>query len=126
LIEAGLLGYTIVGYDIDESLIRRAKINLTHYKIKDFKLEHNDSTKNMIKSDLIATDVPYGKSSKVNNIEKTYSDFLSLSYTKTKKMVVIFPSFVDYQKLLGSWKIKNTFDIYVHKSLTRKVTVLEK
>jgi len=126
LIEAGLLGYNIVGYDIDESLIRRAKINLNYYKVKKYRLEHRDSTKKMVKSDLIVTDLPYGKSSKVNNIEKTYSDFLNLSYSKTRKMVVIFPSFVNYQKMLGNWKIKNTFDIYVHKSLTRKITVLEK
>jgi tRNA (guanine10-N2)-dimethyltransferase len=126
LIEAGLLGYNIVGYDIDESLIRRAKINLNYYKVKKYKLEYRDSTKRMVKSDLIVTDVPYGKSSKVNNIKKTYSDFLNLSYTKTKKMVVIFPSFVNYKKLLGKWKIKKTFDIYVHRSLTRKVVILVK
>jgi tRNA (guanine10-N2)-dimethyltransferase len=126
LIEAGLMGFNLTGYDIDKKQIERAKINLKHYKIRRQKLETKNSLSLNKKFDGIVTDFPYGKGSKGNNLEELYVKFMKHSYDYTDKMVVVMPNFADYKKIISKsrWKIKNKFEIYVHKSLTRIILQL--
>jgi tRNA (guanine10-N2)-dimethyltransferase len=127
LIEAGLLGLKIKGYDLDRIMLNRAKINLEYYKINNYILKIGDATKIKEKAEAIVTDLPYGRNSKIKDVEKTYLYFLKNSEKITKKMVVVFPSFVDYKKLVEKtkWKIKKEFDHYLHKSLSKKILVLK-
>jgi tRNA (guanine10-N2)-dimethyltransferase len=128
LIEAGLMGFKTIGYDIDEEQIKRAKKNTYFYKIKNCRLEKKDALNLNIKPDAVVTDFPYGKGSKGKNLKGLYESFLKRAYTKTNVCVVMLPKFISYKKIISktNWKIKNKFEIYVHKSLTRIILKLTK
>lgn len=127
LLEAGLLGFNATGYDIDRIMINRSKINLDHFGIKEYKLKLQDATKITEKFDCIVTDLPYGKSSKLSDgIENLYINFLKNAYNVTDVAIVLFPDFVDYEKMLGVWREVASFDYYLHKSLSKKIVVLRK
>jgi tRNA (guanine10-N2)-dimethyltransferase len=124
LIEAGIMGFDIAGYDLDREQIKRARKNLEHYKIRNYRLSQGDARNLELNADAIVTDLPYGKSSKAKDIEKLYTQFLKSA--QAKKMVVIFPDFVKHRELinLSNYKIVAEFRIYVHKSLSRNVVTL--
>lgn len=128
LMEAGLIGCRIVGYDIYEKALKYAGKNLDYFKIKNYKLIKKDALKIKNKIDYLATDLPYGKGSIVKeNLEDLYLKFLkNLKKILRKKAVVIFPDFIEYKKLIKKSKLKisNEFDYYIHKSLTKKITIL--
>ncbi|MFH1506705.1 MAG: DNA methyltransferase [archaeon] len=127
LIEAGLLGLKTIGYDLDQIMLNRARINLDHYGIKKYKLEKKDATKIKGTVSAIVTDLPYGKNSKAGDLEKLYLDFLKNAEKMTKKIIVVFPSFIDNKKLVMKtrWKIKKEFNHYLHKSLSKKILLLD-
>ena len=126
LIEAGLMRFKIIGHDIDSNQINRAKKNLEHYSIKNFKLSVNDATKINMKVNAIVTDFPYGRGSKGDNLEELYLKFLVNAKNVTSKVVVVFPNFIDHKKIISKtkWAIEHEFRDYVHKSLSRIITVL--
>jgi len=128
LIEAGLIGLKTTGYDTDEIMLKRAKKNLDSFKIKNYAFEKQDALKINKSFEAIVTDLPYGKNSKVKDLEKTIIKFLTNSFNFVKKMIVVFPDFVDSKKIIEktSWKINKNFDYYIHKSLTKKIFVLGK
>lgn len=151
LIEAGLIGIKVVGYDISKNMAEGCKENLKYFKIKNYKIINENALNIKNKYDYVVTDLPYGlnsnvylqhykdslknkKSNKINlktnkknqirNIEQFYFQFLKkLKKILKKKAVVIFPSYVNYKKLLklSKFKIEKEFSIYVHRSLTRKI-----
>ncbi|MFH1770523.1 MAG: hypothetical protein ABH828_03120 [archaeon] len=128
MIEAGLIGLKITGYDTDEIMLRRAKENLDFFEIKNYVLENHDALR--IDKDFggIVTDLPYGKNSKVNNMEKTFSEFLENSYHFVDNAIVVFPDFANAKVIIEKtdWKIKNSFTYFVHKTLTKEIFVLAK
>jgi len=149
LIEAGLMGLKPVGYDLYDVMIRRAKINLDYYKIRNYKLINKDALKINKKYDYIVTDPPYGlntsvwirknnrnkkislkqvdKKEKTKNLESFYLQFLkNLKKILGKRAVVIFPHYVNYKKLIkrAGFKIEKEFSQFIHRSLTRKIFVL--
>lgn len=124
--EASLMGIKSIGYDIDEVQLRRAKINLRG--LKGFRLEKKDATKiKNLKN--VVTDLPYGKSSKkTSEINRLYSDFIK---NISGKAVIVFPDFSDYDKILNEklnkkLSVKKIVSYYVHKSLTRKIVLIDK
>ena len=73
--------------------------------------------------DLILTDLPYGKNTK--DIDKDlYKDFFKIleKYLK-KRAVIMLPK---WHKLKTKLKVKHHFSIYVHKSMSKEIYVLEK
>lgn len=126
LIEAGFMGYQTFGYDIDKNMLKRAKTNLDHYNVKSH-LELKDAVKLNEQFDLIVTDLPYGKSSRLSDkLLELYKQFLDNAYDYTDVIVIMFPDFVDYKNLMSKWKIKLEFSHYLHKSLSKKIVLLEK
>lgn len=135
LIEAALIGIKISGNDIDEDMINASKINLKFYKIKKFSLFEGDAMKlqdNFRKSsvDAIATDPPYGRSSRIGakNITTLYSEFLKSAHLVLKKnrfLVMLYPHYIKF-KIPRGWKTVGKGDWYVHGGLTRKCLVLKK
>lgn len=130
LIEGGIIGAKAVGIDIDPLMISKAQKNFDFYKIKGYELKVADSTLvNMPKVDAIATDPPYGRSSSLHNkdINSLYYSFLDNAFNnllkKGKRLCIIFPSTI---KLKSKFKKVCHIDLYVHKSLTRRIFVLEK
>ena len=138
LIEAGLLGIKIIGSDFDSEMITRAKKNLKFYKIKNHKLMRSDATQlektfkpNSI--DAIATDLPYGRSSRASlkNLAQLYNKFLISANKVLKKRkfaAIMYPHYINLPKLTNKnlWKTISKAELYVHGGLTRKILVLRK
>jgi tRNA (guanine10-N2)-dimethyltransferase len=122
LLEAGLMGFDVVGYDIDENQLARAKKNLEYYGVK-YELQKIDSSKLQGRYDAIVTDLPYGRSSKVENIRHLYSAFLSTALACTTNMVVVMPDASWTEDLVRSsdWSIVSAEKVYVHRSLSRSI-----
>ena len=148
LIEAGLMNIKCIGYDIYKILINGCKRNLDYFKIRNYRLRNKNALTINDKFDYFVTDLPYGLNSNVlmkyekdlwknhrinkkiqkkgfiKNLEKFYLEFLrNLREKLTKKAVIVFPSYVNYKKLLkqAQFKIEKEFSNYVHRSLTRKI-----
>ena len=150
LIEAGLMGIKVIGYDISKNMAKGCKENLKYFKIKKFDIVNKNALQMQNKFDYVVTDLPYGLNSnvylqynkkslkynfnkinlktnqknKIQNIEMFYLKFLQkLRKILKKKAVIIFPSYVNHKKLLkiAKFKIEREFSIYMHRSLTRKI-----
>ncbi len=127
LVEAGLIGLKPVGYDIDEKMINLARINLEYYNIKNYALAVKDALTLKKKFDYIVSDLPYGKATK--NIDTNlYSDFLVvLKKILGKRAVIGFPNTVNHKQMIKKAKLKlvDEFDYYLHRSLSKKICVIE-
>lgn len=138
LVEAALMGMKTAGVDIDEKMINASKINLKFYKIKNFKLIEgnaleleNHFKKNSV--DAIATDPPYGRSSRIgaDSIQDLYRGFLVSAHGILKKgrhLAMLYPHYSGIEKLVNrkKWKTVDKGSWYVHGGLTRKCLVLKK
>ena len=127
LIEAGFMGYNVFGVDYHQEMLDRCKKNLDYYKIKKYDLSILDARHIKGKYDCIVTDIPYGKSSKVDkDMASLIHDFLENAYDITDRMVLMVPDFFDYKTICSKWKIELEFTHYLHKSLSKKIFVLIK
>jgi len=129
MIEAGLMGMKTVGYDIYDKALKCAKENLDYCKIKNYKLLKKDALTIKNKINYLATDLPYGRGTIAEkNLENFYLKFLkNFKKILRKRAVIIFPDNVNYKKLIKKAKLKiiGEFDYYIHKSMTKKIVILE-
>lgn len=125
LIEAGLMGLRPIGYDINERMLKRCRINLDYYKVKKFKLEKRDALSLNENVDAIVTDFPYGRNTPKVKLDNLIKDFLAVAYCYTENAVIMFPNTISHKQLLGKWKEKAVFEHYIHGSLTKRIVVLE-
>src|SRR3989338_550478 len=146
-LEAGLMGFKTVANDINKKMLWKTLVNLRYYKIKDCRLMNKDILKISEKFDYAVSDLPYGLNSsiyyknserkgkiKIKNNKKMIKELenfylkilLKLKKIVKKKIVLIFPHFVNYKKIIrkSGLKLNHDFGIYVHKSLTRRIVVL--
>ena len=129
LIEAGLMNLNTTGLDIDKGMIARAKQNLDYFKIKNYALYEQNALEWNKKAECIATDVPYGRSSKLKTgLSDLISAFLEKYESLTSIIVIAYPSTISLGKLITgkNWKIRKELSIKVHGTLTRKIAILEK
>ncbi len=139
-----------IGYDVSKIMADGSIKNLKYFKVRNYKIKTKNALKMTDKFDCLITDLPYGLNSNVylefnekslnknvtrinkkinainftRNLEKFYLEFLmKLRKKLKKKAVIVFPSYVNYKKLLklSRFKIEREFEIYVHRSLTRKI-----
>jgi len=125
LIEAGFAGLKPVGSDIDQIMLNRAKINMKHYKLN-VKLKRQDATTIKEHYKYIATDLPYGKSTKVGNVKTLLTKFLN--NIKADTIVLGLPNFIKPESILkkSKYKIVQHFTHYHNKSLSKEIFVLRK
>ena len=148
LIEAGLMGIRSIGYDINKIMIEGCIENLKYFKISNAKIKKKNAVNIGDKFDYAVTDLPYGLNSTAmtgyeeenwkkyrlslkiqkegfyKNLEKFYLLFLkNLRKKLKKKAVIVFPSYVNYKKILrqSGFKVEFEYSDYVHRSLTRKM-----
>lgn len=150
LIEAGLMKIKSIGCDISKNMAKGCRENLEYFNIKNSRIKIQNALTINDRFDYAVTDMPYGlnsnaylqfnknsikiESNKINlkinrknaikNLGQFYLRFLKeLRKTLKKKAVIVFPSFVDYRKLLkkSGFKMEKEFSIYVHRSLSRKI-----
>ena len=137
LIEAAVLGCRPIGVDIDAQMIEGSKKNLKFYGLRSTLLHGNATilTRHFKPNsiDAIATDPPYGRSTKIGakNITTLYRDFFSSAHKvlkHNKYLVALYPNSIKAKQLLNKkhWKIVFESSLYVHAGLTRKFLVLQK
>jgi len=129
LVEAGLMGHEVIGYDLDPKMLMMVESNLKHYKIKKYLLNKQDSTKIKKKEfDAIVTDVPYDRLVAVKEIGKLYDAFFeNIAHLIIKeKMILIVPNKFKISRLKKWFNIEKEISYIVHRSLTRKILILKK
>ncbi|AOL15589.1 RNA methyltransferase [Sulfolobus sp. A20] len=133
LIEAKWLNYNCIGVDLDGKILEKAKVNLKFFGY-DCDLILASATKlPIISVDSIATDPPYGRSTKEKGEElfKLYENFfISASEVLKKGSFLVFATdskfdFTDKLKE-NSFMLKEIHFLYSHKSLTRAIYVVQK
>lgn len=134
LVEAGLVGCRVVGFDAKRRMVRGSFRNLRHYGISLEGLLMADARYPPIRNvDCIVTDPPYGRSATTmgREIGEIVRDFLSTSkscISKGKRICMAAPKTVKIGKMseeLG-FRLVESHSVYVHRSLTREVAVLER
>lgn len=125
LIEAGLIGLKTKGYDNDREMIDKCRQNLEHFSIKKYQLVQRNAL-NLEKTGYIATDLPYGISTKRQDFKKLYTAFFKIVEKQLgKRAVIAVPSHLDARPLTRKLRLVREFLYYIHKSLTKKILVIE-
>lgn len=130
LIEAGLMRCRIAGIDMDEEMVEGTKVNLAEYKIPNSKIIKGDAfdTRNIFGEnfDAVVTDFPYGKNTKDADVRDIAEQFLEYAPSITKRggFVSVASNFSDL-KIPENLKLKNRFEIYIHKSMSKWIYVFE-
>jgi tRNA (guanine10-N2)-dimethyltransferase len=102
LIEAGLMRFNTLGFDISSKMLLKCEKNLDFFGIKRFRLEKMDATSIRQNLDYVVSDLPYGKGSYASKeVNSLYLDFLkNLQGVLRHKAVIIFPDMVDHRKII--------------------------
>ncbi|MCW4022239.1 MAG: DNA methyltransferase [Candidatus Bathyarchaeota archaeon] len=134
LIEAGLMGCRIVGFDAKPHMLRGGVKNIKHFGVEAEGFAVADARCPPItKVDCIATDPPYGRSASTLGAKTRYivEDFLAGigdSLSKGAKICMAAPKKIhisETAKAAGFKHLESHF-VYVHRSLTREIVVFEK
>ncbi len=138
LIEAGFIGAKVYGCDIDPKILHGCKKNLEHYGIRDYKLWVGDARDlaNMLNFhdfDAVVTDPPYwiSASTKGAKLEELYKEAIKAIHKvlKPEKFAcIVMPDKIkgeSFAREVGFEIIERHFE-RVHRSLTRKILVLQK
>lgn len=138
LIEGSVMGMRTLGIDLTRWIARGALLNL-----KGFSLEHEaiiraDSTNFPLplrRVDAIATDVPYGRASSTKGkqparlIEEfllAAADILNSQGQRSSYCVLMHPSHVEPSYDRKSFELAEQHMLYVHRNLTRAISVLRR
>jgi len=134
LIEAGLIGCRVVGFDAQRRMIRGSLRNLVHFGVQPEGMGVADAKKLPItKVDCIVTDPPYGRSATTlgQETQQIVRDFLlgvDAHIKKQGRICMASPKSVRVGKVgeeLGFKRVESHF-VYVHRNLTREIVVLER
>ncbi len=134
LIEAGLLGCRIVGIDAKRKMVKGSSHNLIYFNIDYEGLVVADANHlPLTKTDCIVTDPPYGRSASTmgRTTREIVQDFLATSartLTKGSRICIASPKSINLTKIAKTRGFKHVQShfVYVHRSLTREIVVLEK
>jgi tRNA (guanine10-N2)-dimethyltransferase len=134
LVEAGLIGCRVLGFDAKPHMLRGGQKNLLYYGIKPEGVAIADARYLPVtKVDCIVTDPPYGRSASTlgTSTRLIVEDFLSAVGDKIprgRRICMASPKtirIVDIGEKAGFKHIESHF-VYVHRSLTREIVVLER
>lgn len=133
LVEGGLIGVKVIGSDVQRKLLLGAKINLDYYNV-DYRLMFQDACHLAVRDesvDAVVTDPPYGRSAaiKAESINHLLADSLKEIFRvlkKGKRAVFVSERPVEDMAKEAGFDVVETHLQRVHKSLTRRISVLEK
>jgi len=133
LVEAGLIGIKVIGGDMQRKILLGAKMNLEHYDVN-YSLMYEDACRLALRDesvDAVVTDPPYGRSAAIKG--GSLEDMLAISMKEVYRILkkgkrAVFVSERPIEELAedAGFKILETHMQRVHKSLTRRILVLEK
>ena len=135
LIEAGIIGASVVGTDIDSRMVRGTIKNLKFCGIKDYEVFQSDARQIELpyKVDAIVTDPPYGISASTGGeeSEKLYGQALVSIQNLIKDdglLCMATPHYMDIHEVIKdtNFEIVQQHHIRMHKSLTRVISVFKK
>jgi tRNA (guanine10-N2)-dimethyltransferase len=134
LIEAAVIGCNVVGVDANTRMLRGARRNLRYYSLDASGFVHADARTPPYRRglDAIATDPPYGRGSSTMGVKMSVliREFLGGAASLLRQgrhICISAPSEVEveqYAKDCG-FIVKEQHLVRVHRSLTRKFTVLQ-
>ena len=126
LIEAGLMGLKLIGWDLDERMAEGSRQNLKQYGLS-AEVARRDALESEATVDAIVTDPPYGRSSRPSEEPGSlYRKFISNARSMLQDgsyMTLMLPS--ERKIDTSGFDVKETFDVRMHKSLTRRIWVLK-
>ena len=133
LIEAGLIGCRIMGSDAKRYVVRGCRRNLKFFNVEYDGLAAADAKHlPLSKVDCIVTDPPYGRSASTMGYTtgQVIQEFLSDAVDRVgrrNRVCLAAPKTVNIGKMAESVGFKHVEShlVYVHRSLTREVAVLE-
>ncbi len=133
LIEAALLGCRVVGSDAKRYVVRGCRRNLRHFKLEWEGLMAADARRLPVaRVDCVVTDPPYGRSATTMGCttEQIVRKFLANAadtVDKGRRVCLAAPRTVNVGEMAKSLGFKwvESHLVYVHRSLTREVAVLE-
>ncbi|QZY01036.1 THUMP domain-containing protein [Halobaculum rubrum] len=144
LIEAGLVGSDVVGNDAQAKMVGGARENLAHYLNGDagsptaaegppggFDLLRGDATALALRDDAVdgvVFDAPYGRQSKIarHSLDDLVSDALVEAARVAPRGVLVADRSWREAAVAAGWRVTDTFERRVHRSLVRHVHVLER
>jgi tRNA (guanine10-N2)-dimethyltransferase len=130
LIEAGIIGAEPVGIDIARKMVRGARRNSIKYGQPWLGLVRADSRSLPIReAAAVATDIPYGRASsagglKSSEILRSLVEGAPAVLPKGRKLVVMHPKSVEVEA--GGMRVEQELEIYIHRTLTRTITVMRR
>jgi tRNA (guanine10-N2)-dimethyltransferase len=118
LIEAGLCGCGVAGTDVKEEMVKGTRKNLEEYGIiaHDIRESEVSEALEIFDTDVLITDLPYGKASKEEG--SPVEDFVVLLEEFNGRTV-----FMWNKEELGGYKAD--FSVYVHRNLTRYIFIID-
>ena len=129
LIEAADMQLSVIGIDLKDKMIEYAKGNLKHYGFKGNLITSDFEKISSLEFGSIVCDPPYGIAStsggeNIRELMIRAIDIFQQSMKKKQRLVVAVSdsSIIKHDRLTQIYKFK----WYIHKSLTRKIIVLEK
>jgi tRNA (guanine10-N2)-dimethyltransferase len=133
LLEASLLGCQVIGIDALRRMVRGSRRNLSHFQMDPLGLIRGDARNIPITGvGAIATDPPYGTGASTlkSTTRNILEDFLPEAHsalTKAGRIVVASPLGTGTPDIAESagFKVADRHEVYVHRSLTREILVLE-
>jgi tRNA (guanine10-N2)-dimethyltransferase len=134
LVEAGLMGCRVLGFDAKPHMLRGGLKNILHYGIKPEGVAIADARYPPVtKVDCIVTDPPYGRSASTlgTSTRLIVEDFLSAVGDKIprgRRICMASPKTVKIQDAAeeAGFKHLESHFVYVHRSLTREIAVFER
>lgn len=134
LVEAGLIGCRVLGFDAKPHMLRGGLKNILHYGIKPEGVAIADARYPPVTGvDCIVTDPPYGRSASTlgTSTRLIVEDFLSAvgdTIPRGRRICMASPKTVSIAEAgedAGFKHIESHF-VYVHRSLTREIVVFER
>ncbi len=128
-IEGALIGINTYCLEKYKKVSEKAFINYKYYLKRCDKLIIGDAMTMPFKDNIfnaIVSDLPYGRSTKIDEINKLYKKFIKemKRVLKENSLVVIITNIDIEDKIKNEFSIEFKTKFYVHSSLTRKLYVL--
>ncbi|MCS7109975.1 MAG: RsmD family RNA methyltransferase [Candidatus Caldarchaeum sp.] len=133
VVEAGLMGHEAFGVEVKTWVANGMKQNTYHYIPSNTHVIQGDAKQLPFTKafDSVATDPPYGRSATLGGMPfkkllKQFCDSVVSVLDEKARMAITVPKplFPDLLEACGVFKPVEHYDLYVHKSLTRRVSVM--
>ena len=134
LIEASIIGAEPVGIDLARKMVRGARRNSLKYEQPWVGIIRADTRSLPVRQvAAVATDIPYGRASsagglKSSEILRSLLEGAPRVLPRGRKLVVMHPKslMVGPMAEAGELRVERELDIYIHRTLTRTITVLKR